>query len=283
MTQHPHPEDEGRLRRYLLGTLPEEESAEVERRYFADGSFFEELLAEENEVLDAYASGDLSGEERRRFESLLQSSSRLRKRAAFAETLLRLERRPGRRGLVAALLLAATVVLALGSMWVVRESRRRPVAGEVAVNRPAQALVAPVSTAPPAAATPSPAANGRTPGAGRPDPRIVVFVLAAGLTRNASDLTPVSIPGSAEGVELDLPLEADEHPAYSVSLQTATGADVLTRYGLRARGKNGGRLVAFEVPAGRLSSGDYLVTLSGERTAGPSEALVEYAFRVIKN
>lgn len=280
MTQHPHPEDEGRLRRYILGTLPEEESAEIERRYFSDGSFFEELLAEENEILDAYASGDLSGEERRRFESLMKSSSRLRKRAAFAETLLRLERRPGRRGLVAALLLAATVVLALGSMWIVRESRRRPVAGEVAVNRPEPALVAPVSTAPPAAATPSRAAASRTPGAGRPDPRLAVFVLAAGLTRNASDLTPVSIPGSAERVELDLPLEADEHPAYSVNLQSAAGADVLTRHGLHARGKNGGRLVAFEVPAGRLPSGDYLVTLSGERPPGPAEALGEYAFRV---
>lgn len=279
MTQHQ--EDEGKLRRYLLGSLPDEESAELERRYFADDSLFEELLAEEDDILDSYASGDLSDEERRRFEKLLESSSRLRNRAAFSKTLLRYERRPKSRVPMAALLLAATLVLALGSLWLVRESHRRSAASEVVVHREAPIPV-PIRTAPPAAETPFPAAASRTPGVSRPGARIVTFALAAGLTRSASDTTLVSIPRGTEAVALDLPLEADEHPAYSLILQTAAGAEILTRHGLRARGGNGSRIVRLEVPASRLPSGDYLVTLSGKRS-GAAEALGEYAFRVSKN
>jgi len=277
------PADEGKLRRYLLGSLPEEESEELERRYFGEGSLFEELLAEEDEILDSYAAGDLSDEERRRFEKLLGSSNRLRNRAAFAKTLLRLERRTGFHVPRAVLLLAATLVLALGGLWIVRDSDRRSSGGEVAVHRDTPLPVAPAGTPPPASGTPLPAAAKRTPNESRPGAHIVSFALAAGLTRSASNTALVSIPRGAEAVALDLALETDEHAAYSLILQTAAGAEVLSRRGLRARGGNGGRIVRLEVSARALLSGDYLVTLSGEKRSGPAEALGEYAFRVRKD
>ena len=48
------------MQQYLLGRLPEEEEAELERRYLADDALFEELLAIEDDLRDAYVRGELS-------------------------------------------------------------------------------------------------------------------------------------------------------------------------------------------------------------------------------
>ena len=43
-------DQEKRMAQYLLGQLPEEDQAELERRYLADDSLFEELLAIEDDL-----------------------------------------------------------------------------------------------------------------------------------------------------------------------------------------------------------------------------------------
>ena len=47
------------MQQYLLGRLPEEAEAELERRYLADDALFEELLAIEDDLRDAYVRGEL--------------------------------------------------------------------------------------------------------------------------------------------------------------------------------------------------------------------------------
>ncbi len=227
MTQRP--ENGGKLRGYLLGSLSEEESAELELRYFSDDALYEELLAEETEILDAWTSGALPEDERRRFERFLETSPRLRKRAALANSLLRLERPPRSRVPLAPLLLAAGIVLAVGSLWVVRSTQRGSPAAEVAVSRESPVPAVVPSAVPPAAGIPR-------------DAHVVSFVLAAGLTRGASAVPLAAVPHGTTAVELRLLLEADEHPVYSAEVRTAAGAEVLTRGGLRARVEKGRRI-----------------------------------------
>lgn len=63
------PEDERIMIDYLLGLLPEAESERLEQQYLEDETLFELLQEVEGELIDEYASGVLSGEERQRFET----------------------------------------------------------------------------------------------------------------------------------------------------------------------------------------------------------------------
>ena len=77
--------------RYLLGMSPSADREQVELQYFADDDAFEDMLATEDELIDAYARSELTDEERRRFEESYGSSLRRRNRVqfanAFADTL----------------------------------------------------------------------------------------------------------------------------------------------------------------------------------------------------
>lgn len=74
---------------YLLGELSEHEQEQLEARYFADDALFEQLLAIEDELIDRYARGEISGPERLRLERHFMKSPARRKRVRFAEALLR--------------------------------------------------------------------------------------------------------------------------------------------------------------------------------------------------
>lgn len=80
-------QDEARLTRYLLGELPEAERDALEEAFFVDDDAFEQALAAEDELLDAYARGELSPGERARFEALFLSRPRVRERVRFARAL----------------------------------------------------------------------------------------------------------------------------------------------------------------------------------------------------
>jgi hypothetical protein len=60
--------DEETCERYLLGELSEAGREQFEDAYFADDIFFERFLAVKDELLDAYARGELAEEKRLRFE-----------------------------------------------------------------------------------------------------------------------------------------------------------------------------------------------------------------------
>lgn len=81
--------DEGHLRRYLLGELNEEEQQAVEERLLTDDESFDLLLAAEEELIDDYASGALSAEQRGRFESFFLSTSDRQRKLSFAMALRR--------------------------------------------------------------------------------------------------------------------------------------------------------------------------------------------------
>lgn len=81
-------EGEVAIIRYLLGVLPEAEAEHFEQLYLQDEALFEELQGAEDELIDDYANGALSGEDRARFEQhFLRSPVRREKtRLALAMT-----------------------------------------------------------------------------------------------------------------------------------------------------------------------------------------------------
>ena len=70
--------------RYLLGLSFPAEREQIESEYFEDDDAFQQMLIAEEDVIDAYAHGELVGEERLSFEKRFASSRRGRARVQFA-------------------------------------------------------------------------------------------------------------------------------------------------------------------------------------------------------
>jgi len=80
-------EADARLTRYLLGAVSETERENIEAEYLADAGVFEQVLIAEDELVDAYARGELSDGERRQFEKNFLTSARGRERVHFSRAL----------------------------------------------------------------------------------------------------------------------------------------------------------------------------------------------------
>lgn len=73
------------ITQYLLGSLPEIDSERFDELSITDDQFAEALKATENDLVDAYAQGELAGAELERFESHYLASPLRREKAGFAE------------------------------------------------------------------------------------------------------------------------------------------------------------------------------------------------------
>jgi len=73
----------------LLGLSSPAEREYIESEYFEDEAAFQGMLTAEDDLIDAYARGELAGEERRRFEMGFVSSLRGRDRVQFARAFAR--------------------------------------------------------------------------------------------------------------------------------------------------------------------------------------------------
>ena len=75
------------LVKYLLGSLPEAEAERLDELYITDGEFAAELSAAENDLVDAYVQGELTGPELERFRVYYLTSPLRRNRLGFAQAL----------------------------------------------------------------------------------------------------------------------------------------------------------------------------------------------------
>ncbi|HYV13967.1 MAG TPA: hypothetical protein VE980_23880 [Pyrinomonadaceae bacterium] len=75
------------LTRYLLGLVSPSERERLESEYFTNDDTFQEILSVEDDLIDAYARGELSATERRHFEERFLNSAASRERVQFARTL----------------------------------------------------------------------------------------------------------------------------------------------------------------------------------------------------
>src|SRR6185369_2809482 len=127
--------------RYLLGELPEQEQAALEKSYFNDPHVFDQVVQVESRLVDAYARGQLSSEMRERLEeSYLKHPSR-RERVEFAKALTsRIDKRTpassvswwqrllatvgGQRPKLRFSMALASIVIVLAAAWIFVTIRR---------------------------------------------------------------------------------------------------------------------------------------------------------------
>ena len=256
------------LVRYLLGSLSEEETERLDELSIADDEFAERLAAAEHDLIDAYIAGDLSPDDRARFESIYTGSPEGRARIAFARALAaRSAQRQDRAWWYPALAAAAMVLLAIGGYWLMQPGQRTSPTGAVPPSQVA---------APPPAVPASPPEQ-----AAPPSSTVLSFVLAAP-TRGAADAAPITVPEGTLAVELRLELEGDEFAEYEATLKDAAGVRTLWRSGrVKSAGPAANRAVPIRVPGNLLTARRHVLELRGLGEAAGPQVLGSYAFRVV--
>jgi hypothetical protein len=276
----PDPSDDT-LVRYLLGRLPGEQSEALDERSIVDAAFAERLRAIEHDLADAYVRGELSPDERLRWERTCGASAAGQDQVRLADALARAERRrtpiarlspaprsvhrmsPRALGLAA----AAALALLIGAGYVLR--RDAPSAESVAVQ-PTPAV--PVGRSP----TPSPPASGGGP----PSlPSIVALTLAAP-TRSLSDAPVLSIPAGTTDARLTLLLEAAGFSRYAVDLRDLASGRIVWRVAdLVPAGSADGPALTVTVPANAFHSGRFALDVYGADSRG-GDLIGTYPLRV---
>lgn len=82
------------LTQYLLGGGTEADRERLEAEFFANDDVFQEMLTAEDDLIDAYARGELSDSERRQFEEQFLTSADGRERVQFARAFGAADVRP---------------------------------------------------------------------------------------------------------------------------------------------------------------------------------------------
>jgi anti-sigma-K factor RskA len=82
-------DNDNELRQYLLGDFTEEARRRVEQRLMTEPDFLEELLAGEEELIDEYVVGELSGDEQQKFEQHFLCTAERRRQLSVARALRR--------------------------------------------------------------------------------------------------------------------------------------------------------------------------------------------------
>jgi hypothetical protein len=264
-----------RARRYLLGEGTDEERLRVEQEYFADAAVLDRLEAEEEALVEDYASGDLSSAERRQFEREMMSVPGRRARVAIIRALIAAARgaevphdqpasAAARRWFARpfALAAAAIVILAAG-IWSVTVFRR------AADGRPLQTVAAPSA----------PTASAR---AAHPSPRIVAVSLFPDAVRSAGAAPAIVVPDGTDLVQLNLGAEPGGAPVDRARavIRTVAGEEVWTGSAAAPSDLPAGVVARVDVPAARLRADDYVLTLFTTAADGVERERDRYYMRV---
>ena len=305
LTKGPGPDD-STLIRYLVGRASEEETEQLDELSVVDEDFAQRLRAVEHDLVDAYVSGELTGDVRKGVRSRYLSSPAGLSQVEFAQALRGYRRTtvvdqvsasgtvPGPWSNRPWLLAAAMLVLAVSGYLLIDDLRlRRQMSGVREANaeleQRARQLQEEVNRQQSATkATEEELARARDALAGRgpadgPRPggqRVFALVLRAA-TRDAGEIPQFVIP-MGDAVILLLPLVAIDFPQYEAALRDAAGDRVIWRSGrLGAPPASDRPLIPVTVPTSLLTTRAYTLELTGISAGGGAEPLDTYPFRVV--
>jgi hypothetical protein len=282
-----HGYDDRSVIQYLLGATSGEETDRLDELSITDDEFASRLRSAENDLVDAYAKGELEGETLERFKSFyLASASRLEK-VRFAEAMetmtnrsvavpqMHRTARPTWERVLFWSVAAAAAALLLVTGYLVQENRRlqrefaqqreRPSAPE---QRPQVLPKQPDS------------ASATTPAEPRAAPRILAFVLSP-QTRGTGSLAAISLLPGVDRVVFHLILESDDFPEYRAALRDPASNQIIWRSaGLKARPNGANRSVSVSLPGDLFKPQNYALELTGIPPGGEAEFVSTYAFKV---
>lgn len=312
-------EHDERVTGYLLGRLTEAEQTIVEQEYFSNPEKFEEVWAVENDLVDAYVRGQLSGGERELFERNYLPAPGNRERVAFAASLLEMADRTthksdstsqivepfasswkrrlmetlvGPRRLQIGLVTAMLLLLMAGFAWLAfdrtqltrelesatahlsnQQERELELTNQLAAEREQSSqLKAELESLQEATvqnqSRPSPANR----------PSILSFLLSPLLMRNGDAPQPITIPSRTDSIQLRMKVEKDNALRFQATVRTVEGKQIWNQRSIKARAGN----ATVSLPANKLATGDYILTLSATNSAGETQEVNRYFFRVLR-
>jgi hypothetical protein len=261
---------EKQMTAYLLGELPDGESLRLEQLCVDDDDFFEELLAVEAELTDAYVQGQLVGGPREAFEKRLLNSPDGDKAIALSKLITLRDTSSSRasattqtkesswwslawlsapRQLLKFSLAAAAILIIGISLGVLYRKQTSP------LHIPSAQL--PQSATP--AATPTPSSSLQRPVV------IATFVISAGGEREAGSVNEIRVPSGADRLRLQVDLGNSDYKGYRAVLKMIDGkkpeAKDLTD--LQASKSASGVTLFIQLAPSDLPPGDSMLTVSG--------------------
>lgn len=312
------PDNENVLRRFLLGTLSAAEREAIEDRFMVESDLFDALHASEEELLEEYASDELSVSERQQIERslLLVPGNRERVRLlsairaavdrgqARAQPSLAQQRKDRSFFRLPALryaLAVACLFLMFGIVWWLLPGREREEslqANNLQANNTPSSHTAQLPPTPETARTVNeqPATKGSDPSVNSnavPQTSLPNDKRVATKRRADAPLFVASLlltPGAtrSEGAVSELILPAK---AQWAQIKLVLETNDYTRYRAVLSDEDGapvwtsgahkvrGQIITLNIPRRFLREGDYLINLSG-LTAGASTGVANYSFRI---
>lgn len=297
-----------RVRRYLLGNLPESEQLALETEFFADGNLLEQMQDIETDLVDEYIRGQLSNADQQQFERHYLTTPAHWERVAFAKELLRAANEQSSpqsvqpkesfwEKLLATLrapqlafgaALTAAVLLVAGIIWlknqqtdwqrqiakteaerVAERQRLRELETQLAQQTERNAeLNAELTKL-------NERLNAETNKPTSPS-AIFSFLLIPGV--RGGEQPTLKLPPGTQQIRLQMKLETDDFPRYRASLRPVDGGASWNQTSISKTGST----VSVTLPADKLRSGDYILTLTGVDATGTAEELNRYFFRLSK-
>ena len=101
-------------------------------------------------------------------------------------------------------------------------------------------------------------------------------------TRSPGQANELIVAPSASSIQLKLALEADDYASYQATIGSSVNENLLTKQGLKPRRSGQDRIVVLQFPSRRVSSGEYLVRVSGRTPSGTYEHVADYRVRLSK-
>src|SRR5882672_5647301 len=252
---------------YLLGELPEAESLRLEQSCVDNDSLFEELLAVEAELTDAYVQGNLAGRTREAFEKRLLNSPDGGKAIALSKLITRRDASYSR---------AATTMQKKETSW-------SPLAW---MRGRSQFLRFPMAAAAiliigiglgvlywkqqtsqvqnPVAQLPQSATLGAKPAIQSPRPVVIAtFVISAGGERDAGSVNEIRVPQGADQVRLQVNLPASHYSIYQASLKSVDDKGMRKLEEIEISKSGTGAILFIGLPSSILPEGDSILTVTG--------------------
>jgi hypothetical protein len=254
---------------YLLGSSSEEDTERFDAISVTDREFSNQLDATENDLVDSYIHGELSGATLERFETHYLTSGLRRDKVEFARSFQTYAQQhavqntgafdssqPKRRGLLAewffpagkpktprsvlpwGLVAAALVLLTFAGWWTFRDH--------------------------------STTSN-----------EVVASFLLVPPTRGSDQIPTAALTKNVTAVKMLLELESDDYPGYRVALtEVAGGKELLQTAVIKPVSVDGRKVLELLFPSKTLDFRSYSLVVSGVSQDGRVEIVSSYAFRV---
>jgi hypothetical protein len=267
--------DKDDMKKYLLGTLDGDRKSQLEERILSEPDVYEELLLTEEELIDQYVAGSLTGLEQQQFETNFLTTSERQKHLQFARHL---KRYMNSHAVLVALEEPSYVAhhyevpaAKAGSFFSGARLTRRPMIGvSVAVVAFAVILFLCWHVRKGAEHVGNTSASVAT-----------VVPLTPGSTRSVgATVTRVQIPPKGSDVKLELETNTNYQHYKSELLRENNSLKTIGELRVEAKGEQ--HVVPLVIPGELLGPGDYQVRLSGVLDSGADEFIDNYSFRVIE-